>query len=380
MFRRLFNHEPMIADRVRMEAYRKAIQETVRKGDVVADIGTGSGILAFFSLQAGASKVYAIEHGRIIKEAERLAKINGLAERIVFVAGRSDRVHLRERVDGITSEILGLFGLEEYAVEFMIDARRRFLKPEGRLIPSWLELHLVPVASEEIWNDLTGVWSRDYYGFDLSAIRSYATSRRLAIDCSGKVTPLAAPSMITRVDFYEIEKMPLLFQGRFLIEKKGPLHGLVGYFHAGLSPSVVLSTSLEDPRTHWMQTFFPIEHVVFVEEGDEVAFKMRAIPLKHTMFWEWGTTVYRNGDKIAAFEQSDLHISKEELVVGKTHFRPVLTEQGEVCRRVLQLCDGKRSMGEISEIIRAEYPETYGNFEEAFQKVIAIVRRNISVD
>ena len=42
-------------------------------------------------------------------------------------------------MDVVTSEIPGLFGLEEHAVGFNIDARKRFLKPGGRLIPSWLK-------------------------------------------------------------------------------------------------------------------------------------------------------------------------------------------------------------------------------------------------
>ena len=168
MFERIFSQKPMIVDQVRMDAYRSAIQEVVNEGDVVADIGTGSGILAFFALQAGARKVFAIEQDRVIEEAQQLAKINGLEERIVFIQGRSDRVELPEKVDVITSEILGHFGYEEHVARFKIDARRRFLKPEGRLVPSWLELYLVPVTSEHIWKDLIGSWSEDRYGFDFS--------------------------------------------------------------------------------------------------------------------------------------------------------------------------------------------------------------------
>ena len=128
MFERIFSQQPMIADQVRMEAYRKAIHEVVKKGDVVADIGTGSGILAFFALQAGARKVYAIEQNKIIEEAEELAKLDGMEERIVFIKGRSDRIELPEKVDVITSEILGHFGYEEHVARFKIDARKRFLK------------------------------------------------------------------------------------------------------------------------------------------------------------------------------------------------------------------------------------------------------------
>ena len=93
-----------------------------------------------------------------------------------------------------------------------------------------------------------------------------------------------------------------------------------------------------------------------------------------------GTRIIRNETEIRVFDQSDLNISKSELLVGRMDFRPVLTEKGAIFRRVLQLCDGKRSMGEISERIWAEYPENYATLEEAFQEVIGIVRPMVKVE
>jgi protein arginine N-methyltransferase 1 len=61
MFEKVFQQKSMLADQVRMESYQRAIHEVVKKGDVVADIGTGSGILSFFAVQAGGRKVFAIE-------------------------------------------------------------------------------------------------------------------------------------------------------------------------------------------------------------------------------------------------------------------------------------------------------------------------------
>ena len=78
-------HIRMLADNIRVEAYRRAIFKTVRKGDRVVDIGTGTGILAFFALQAGARRVYAIETGPIIEVAKKTARDNGFSDRIDFI-------------------------------------------------------------------------------------------------------------------------------------------------------------------------------------------------------------------------------------------------------------------------------------------------------
>ena len=373
MFQRVFLHKEMISDQIRMNTYRKAIHAVVKKGDIVADIGTGSGILAFFAIEAGAQKVYAIEQDAIIEEAEKLAKLNGLEKKIVFIKDRSDNVELPERVNLITSELIGFFGLEENLHRFKIDARQRFLKPAGRLVPSWLELYLAPVESQRIWQDNIGPWHGNHFGFDFSPVRNYAVSQRYITDCSKDVTRLAEPSMISHLDFYTLEKMPTKFRGEFTIEKPGEFHGLMGYFRSGLAPKIALSTADTSPSTHWKQTFFPMNAVVAVEAGDEVNCTIKAIARQNTVYWEWRTSIHRKGRKLADFNQCNLDISKEQLTVGRMNFKPVLTQSGDIYRDTLGLCDGRRSVEEISGHIRAAYPDRFPSLKDAVKKVVDIV-------
>jgi len=46
-------HQWMVYDARRVGQFRRAIQETVTQGDVVVDLGTGMGLLAFLCARAG---------------------------------------------------------------------------------------------------------------------------------------------------------------------------------------------------------------------------------------------------------------------------------------------------------------------------------------
>ena len=47
-------HQAMLEDKTRVRAFGRALREVLEPGDVVVDIGTGTGILAFLALESGA--------------------------------------------------------------------------------------------------------------------------------------------------------------------------------------------------------------------------------------------------------------------------------------------------------------------------------------
>ncbi len=137
-------HRTMIRDRIRTDAFRRAIDSVVRPGDIVLDVGAGSGILSLFAARAGAARVYAVEQTSIAVLAQELATANRVADIVRVIQGDVTEIELPERVDVIVSEWLGGFGIDEGMLAPVITARNRWLKPGGVMVPdsvtAWVAL------------------------------------------------------------------------------------------------------------------------------------------------------------------------------------------------------------------------------------------------
>ena len=159
-------HRSMIRDRVRTDAFRRAIEATVRPGAVVLDVGAGSGILSLFAARAGAARVYAVEVTSIAVLAQELADANGVGHVVRVIQDDVMDVELPERVDVIVSEWLGGFGIDEGMLPPVIAARDRWLKPGGTIIPrsvtAWTAL-----VRDRYLGEMVAFLRADPYGLDL---------------------------------------------------------------------------------------------------------------------------------------------------------------------------------------------------------------------
>ena len=70
----------------------------------VLDIGTGTGLLAFICLRAGAKRVHAVERSPAIKWARQLAERHGWTDRITFHNEDSRDLDLPEKVNVVVSD------------------------------------------------------------------------------------------------------------------------------------------------------------------------------------------------------------------------------------------------------------------------------------
>src|SRR5260370_27300039 len=137
-------HRDLLADEVRINAYRQAIRRYVTPESVVLDLGSGSGILAFFACEAGARRVFAVEQQPSAAIPTFLSRHLRFGDRIEVIRERSTNVQLPEPADLLLTETIGAFGLEERILGSIIDARTRLLRPGATIVPQSLQLSAVP--------------------------------------------------------------------------------------------------------------------------------------------------------------------------------------------------------------------------------------------
>ena len=173
----------MLADHVRTSTYQDAFRrnEVDFTDKIVLDVGTGSGILAFFAIQCGASFVYAVDASDSIDIAVKLAEANGIIDKISFIKGKIEEISLPEKVDVIISEPIGFLLVHERMLESYVIARDRFLKPDGMMFPTIGSIVLAPFSDVAIYNEQISrvdFWrNQNFYGVDLSSVVDMAVDQ-----------------------------------------------------------------------------------------------------------------------------------------------------------------------------------------------------------
>jgi hypothetical protein len=256
-------HVEMLDDRVRTTAFLGAIADVVRPGDVVVDIGTGTGILALAAAKAGARHVYAIEGSGIGRAAKDLFAANGFADRITLVAGWSSRVELPEKANVLISEMIGNDPLEERVMEIFADARARFLTPDARIIPRRLRAFGAPVEVDQktlakfmFTPQRTRDWS-EWYGFDFDKLIDTSVNESMMITILPheiRSWPLLSdPVVLADLDLSGATHHIVDETAEFSITRKGLMSGFLLYFQLDVAPGWEISTAPEkaDEANHW---------------------------------------------------------------------------------------------------------------------------------
>ncbi|MBX7541685.1 methyltransferase domain-containing protein [Qipengyuania sphaerica] len=265
----LTEHYRYLAMSGRTEAYRRALRAIVEKGDVVADLGCGFGILGMLALEAGASHCYGIDHSRAAHIARETVRRKGLEDRFTVIHGSTFEVDLPEQVDLILCDHIGHFGVDYGIARLMEDARRRFLKPGGRMMPQNLRVD-VALARNPKGRGRIHRWQREgipdaYRWLDELEVNELMPLRMTAEDL------LSAGAPVAELDFAQQPSSTFALSTRLVAQCDALVDGLCGYFSCKLAPQITLTNDPRDAQAIPRSTILlPTREPFAVREGEEV--------------------------------------------------------------------------------------------------------------
>jgi SAM-dependent methyltransferase len=372
-------HHWLLADAGRTLAYRNAISQIVQNNDVVVDIGAGTGILSFFACLAGARKVYAIERSSALQLARELCTHNGFTRTVEFRQDRSQNVKLPEPVDVIISDTGASCGLQGGMLGNLLDARQRFLKPGGRIIPRSIQLIVAPVELDDGRN--LDVWEKNRYGLDLSSLRRFAANTNYLLNLKpGDV--LSSPASLATIHFEEVSGPYVAGEALSVAARDGVMHGLGGWMQADLAPGISFTNSPLSPTIQWAQSFFPIERPVELRAGDCIHVNMRT---NNGVEWRWQVEVTNrsvSGESpsriTTRFDQStmwDFPVAPEQLKKQLPSYMPKLSRKGEAELYLLGVLDGRRTTSDLAAELLEHFGDCFPSNASASKFVIEVIAR-----
>jgi type I protein arginine methyltransferase len=370
----------MILDRGRTEAYAQAIRARVNPGATVLDLGCGLGILTLFACQAGARKVYAIEPDGVIEIAREAAAANGYADRVEFIQGLSTEASLPEKVDVVVSEIHGVLPPYRGSITSIIDARDRFLKPSGFMIPARETISVTIVNASALHERILAPWGHSW-GLNYEAARKRAVNgwvrRQFVSDAM-----LVEPKVWATLDYARLKSPSIRAGAAWTISQPSQAHGLGLWFDSVTAPACGFSNSPSSGEEHiFGQAFFPWPEACHLEPGDEVSVEIRADEVGEDYVWSWSTEI-RTGDLRQPvkkkFRQSQFlsdTLSRDSLRKGGSTFVPTPNIKAAIDLMILALFHSGKTLEEISRELKDRFPERFPDWRTALSRVGELSQR-----
>jgi len=373
MAKTLDEHYGYLSDRVKLEQYQAAIDQLVRPEHVVLDLGCGSGLLGLMALRAGARKVLFVEEGAIIEVARQTVADAGFADKAEFFQVNYFELELPEPVDVALCDHVGYFGFDYGILSLLADAKRRFLKPDGILLPASIDLLIAPVESDECRN-LVHRWRDDSVPDEYSWVGTPAANSKYAIDLKPD-NLLSDPATIATLELGTEAGPFLSWQTDVTCTHDATLDGILGWFDCTLADGIHMSNSpAADDSLSRPQAFLPLDEPISVSAGQQLRVTIMARHFDNVIAWV--VECPETGQRYSQTTFNGLLLDKSSLNQTRPDRVAQLSPRGRARQVVLSYCDGTRTIAEVESLVLKEHPELFPS-TEALQ---SFIRRVLAQD
>ncbi|XP_064542736.1 protein arginine N-methyltransferase 1 [Drosophila montana] len=250
-----------------MHFFQLAIEENrhLFEGRTILVLSCGTGTLALMAARAGAARVYALDHSQVTDYARLVVRANKWEHIITVLHGRVANVELPQRVDGIMCNWMGQCLLYESELLELLEARDRWLKPNGFILPDLAALYLLGGAEQRLKNERCNWWL-DVYGFNMNAMRRYALAEPRFVRTKGeRLLTLAHQVLSLDLRTARVEDLRIDRDIQLRVQQEGYFECFVLYFDVAFSRAhqphkLSCNPCLNSPlKSLWHQTLLFVE-------------------------------------------------------------------------------------------------------------------------
>lgn len=357
----------------RLDLYRAAVEKLVLPGDRVVDLGCGTAVLGLLCLQAGAAHVHAIDSTAAIELARETLARAGWAQKVNFIRGSSFQVDLPERVEVVICDHVGYFGFDYGLIGLLADARKRFLKPGGTLIPGRLKLHIGAVESQK-GQQLANAWQAPGIPPEFHWVRQYSVNGKHDVNLQ-RDELLTGAAELCCIDLQVDQLEFFSWSAQLTVQRDGVLHGLAGWFECELAKGVWMTNSpLSDANIGRPQAFLAIDEALPVKCGEVLDVTVMARPSDHMIAWVVAHPA--SGRRFShSTWQGDL-LDREQIARSHPEYIPKVSQTAHARSLVLGYCDGQRTVAQVRKAVLHNHPALFPSREETTRFITAVLSRD----
>lgn len=240
-----------LSDVKRVHAFEEAIRETVKEGDVVLDVGTGTGILSLLAIKHGASKVYAIEIDQYLSSrVAAIARQNRMNSKIEIINNDVFKINsIDSHIDVLLMEKLTTGLIEEAQIPaYNHLLEKRIIDSSTKSVPCAYETYAIPLD-----------YNFDEYGFSMRRAK-HTTEKDL-------IKKLASRHHVSTIDFDGGRKDLYVKKSiEYVVNQDGNFNAI------GLTSVARLSRGVFLGESTWINNsvVVPIDNSIDVRKKDKV--------------------------------------------------------------------------------------------------------------